>query len=478
MTANAPDVQSEKKPSPKSRRKLAADLEELARRKRENRLSYYEPYTKQKEFHETGNTHRQRLFMAGNQLGKSLCGSMEFGMHLTGNYPAWWNGKRYSGPIKAWATGVTSASTRDNPQRLLMGDTAHGTGSIPKDAIHKVEASRGLAGAVDTALIKHISGGLSKVRFLSYELGREKWQGETLDLIWFDEEPPIDIYTEGLARLSARKGHAFITFTPLQGMSDVVILFLQDESGGRHTTRMEIDEALHIDEEERKNIIAAYPEHEREARTKGIPMLGSGRVFNIPEDMLKEEPGKLPPHWPRICGMDYGWSHPSAAAWLAWDRDNDTVHIYDTYRKAEETPAIHAAAIKARGKWIPVAWPHDGLQHDKGSGVPLANIYRDSHDLNMLPNRTEFEGGGYGVEAGIAMMLDMMHTERLRVREDLSDWWDEFRMYHRKDGRIVKVRDDLMAATRYAIMSLRYAETENEARDRWKPIEYDNRGIV
>jgi hypothetical protein len=170
-------------------------------------------------------------------------------------------------------------------------------------------------------------------------------------------------------------------------------------------------------------------------------------------------------------GMDFGWDHPTAVVWGAWDRDTDTVHIYDCYRKKEATPVIHAATIKAKGAWIPVAWPHDGLQHDKGSGEELANQYRKL-GVNMLKEKAshpaqpgEEEGtGGNGVEAGIMDMLDRMQTGRLKVADHLNDWFDEFRLYHRKDGKIVKLDDDLLSATRYLIMMLRFAKVNTEKR--------------
>lgn len=145
--------------------------------------------------------------------------------------------------------------------------------------------------------------------------------------------------------------------------------------------------------------------------------------------------------------------------WIAHDRDTDTVHVYDCYRLSKETPIVHGAAIKARGDWIPVAWPHDGLQHDKGSGEQIAKQYR-GQGVKMLPERATFDDGSNGVEAGISEMLDRMKTGRLRVAAHLNEWWEEFRMYHRKDGLIVKEGDDLMSATRYAIMMLRYAKTK------------------
>lgn len=436
---------------------LARSLEELNRRRTEHRLARYEPYAKQREFHALGAQHRERMFMAGNQLGKTWAGAMEMAAHLTGEYPEWWEGRRHNEPVRAWCAGVTGESTRDNPQRLLLGSLGHqGTGSIPKAAIHDVRVGRGLPDAVDTVLVKHKSGGLSQISFKSYEKGREKWQGETLDEIWLDEEPPVDIYSEALARIAARAGNIYLTATPLLGMSDVVRRFMSDPSPDRAYVQMSIADALHIPPDERQRIIDGYPAHEREARVNGTPMLGSGRVFPIPESSIIEDPFAIPHYWPRICGVDFGWDHPTAAVWLAWDRDADTVHIYDCYRVREATPIIHAAAIKARGDWIPCAWPHDGLQHDKGSGAPLAEIYR-LQGVKMLEDHAEFSEGGRSVEAGVLDMFDRMQTSRLKIFSHLGDWLEEFRVYHRKDGRIVAKGDDLMAATRYAHMMLRHA---------------------
>lgn len=227
----------------------------------------------------------------------------------------------------------------------------------------------------------------------------------------------------------------------------------------RHVTRMTIEDAEHYTPEERAAIIASYPMHERDARAKGIPILGSGRVFPIAEDTIKVAAFAIPEHWPQIGGLDFGWDHPTAGVKLAWDRDADILYVANSYGVREATPIIHAAALKAWGDWIPWAWPHDGLQHDKGSGEALAAQYRDQ-GLNMLPERATFEDGGSGVEAGVAEMIDRMLTGRWKVFDHLEDWFSEFRLYHRKDGLIVKLNDDRISASRYAMMMSRFAETK------------------
>lgn len=223
----------------------------------------------------------------------------------------------------------------------------------------------------------------------------------------------------------------------------------------------------HLSETQKAEMLRAYPEHERDARAKGIPMLGSGAVFPIAEERITCDPVAIPKHWPQIIGLDFGWDHPTAAARLAWDRDADCVYVVGAYRRSKEIPAVHAAAIKPWGKWIPIAWPHDGEQHDKGSGVQLAEQYRQQ-DLNMLPEKATNAEGGNGVEAGIMDMLERMRTDRFKVFKGLNEWFSEFRTYHRQDGKIVKEVDDLMSATRYACMMLRFAITEPSS----KPLAY------
>lgn len=228
----------------------------------------------------------------------------------------------------------------------------------------------------------------------------------------------------------------------------------------RHTTRMTIEDAEHYTAEERAAIIATYPQHERDARVKGIPQLGSGRIFPLADDSISVKAFALPDYWPVLGALDFGWDHPTAAVKLAWDRDNDCVYVVNAYRVRQATPIIHAAALKAWGPNMPWAWPKDGEQH-KGdnSGKALAELYRDA-GLKLTAAYAQYEGNrGVSVEAGLMDMLDRMQTGRLKVFAHLNDWFEEFRLYHRKDGIVVKEYDDLMSATRYGIMALRYART-------------------
>ena len=437
---------------------------ELERRKSTNRLLDYKPYDYQIKFHNSNAT--QRLLMAGNRVGKSLSGAMEMAIHLTGKYPDWWEGRKFGRPIRAWAGGVSNETTRDVCQKELVGQpddpSAKGTGSVPLDDIGETVRKAGVPNAMNSLVVRHITGGWSRLGFKAYEMGREKWMGEQVDVIWLDEEPPASIYSQALTRTADKGGSVYMTFTPEQGMTQIIAQFINDIKKGQELIQAGWDDAPHMTTEVRDQILQALPPHERKMREKGIPQLGSGLVFPIVEEEILCDPIEIPTHWPRLCGIDFGWDHPTACVWIAWDRDVDTVYVYDSYSMRQETVPVHASAINARGKWIPVIWPQDGRQADKGSGKNLTEQYKKEgvnmcHDWFTNPPQQGMKDGtgGNSVEAGIMEMMTRMQTKRLKIFKNQSKMLEELRMYHRKDGKIVPINDDLISAMRYCIMSLR-----------------------
>ena len=207
-------------------------------------------------------------------------------------------------------------------------------------------------------------------------------------------------------------------------------------------------------------------------------MLGSGRIFPVAEDLIACEQRDFPTHWPRIGGMDFGWDHPFAAVELVWDRETDCVYVSRTYRCRETTPINHAAALRPWGKDLRWAWPRDGRRETlEGAGISLAKQYTEQ-GLDMLHEHSQFEEGSVSVEAGLMLMLDQMNSGRFKVFKHLNDWFEEFRLYHRRDSKVFKEGDDLLAAIRYALMMLRYARTRKEFDRLRGKIEYPNTGVV
>jgi hypothetical protein len=220
---------------------------------------------------------------------------------------------------------------------------------------------------------------------------------------------------------------------------------------------MTIEDAKHIPEEERARIIASWPAHERDARAKGVPMLGSGRIFQISEDAILEPPiQNIPPYWGKLWGIDFGISHPFAAVLLLYDRDNDIIHVHHCVRMGDALPVVHAQAMKSIGAAVPVAWPQDGTAREKNNGEQLAHSYRKT-GLLMLGSHATWPDGGLSTEAALLEMQERFATGRLKVASHLSQFLEEFRLYHRKDGVIQKIHDDIISATQKGIMMKRYA---------------------
>lgn len=198
-------------------------------------------YTKHLEFFRVGKDYRERCFMAGNRVGKTISGSYEMTCHLTGHYPHWWEGRVFNFPIRAWAAGKTNETTRDIIQVELLGNITFagqrklvdGTGLIPFHLLGMEQGQlswkAGVADLVDTIKVRHKSGGVSELGLKSYQQGRGSFEGTSRHVIWFDEEPPLDVYGEALIRTATTDGMIMLTFTPLEGMSDVVQEFLPKE---------------------------------------------------------------------------------------------------------------------------------------------------------------------------------------------------------------------------------------------------------
>ena len=445
---------------------LHSRLKDLETFRKFNRSKLFVPYKKQIEFFGDGLTARERLFMAGNQLGKTEAGAFEAACHLTGDYPDWWPGRRWNRPTRGWIAGESSETVRDGQQKKLCGTPGvladFGSGYIPREAfVEKPSLARGIADAYDTVQITHKAGGVSIGVFKSYKEGRQRFQTDTIDWGWCDEEPSEEIYSETLTRTAATKGMLFTTFTPLLGRTNLVRRFGDGDPDRRKVT-MTIDDVTHIDPAQKAKVIAGYRPHERAARARGVPMMGSGAIFALDRQLITEPTLEyIPKHWGKIWGIDFGVNHPFAAALLLWDRENDVIHVHYCLRMTGEgatiTPLNHAYAMKQIGAAVPVAWPHDGNNREKGSGENLAAIYT-KHSLRMLPEHATFAEGGLSVEAGVEEMRQRMVTGRWKVGAHCVDWFDEFDNYHRKDGLIVKENDDLLSASRYGMMMRRHAQ--------------------
>ncbi len=176
-----------------------------------------------------------------------------------------------------------------------------------------------------------------------------------------------------IARTTATDGIVFLSYTPLKGGGELTYRFLNEYCADRIDIRIDAQDARHISPERRAQLEESYLPHEREARIHGIPQLGIARVFPFPIETLMRpiNPDTDIKSWARwIVGVDFGYGHPFAAALCAWVNDTDEFFVVDGFKmeRGEAFTHIQRIAGMCRGLRIPIAWPHDGLQHEKGSG--------------------------------------------------------------------------------------------------------------
>jgi hypothetical protein len=242
-----------------------------------------------------------------------------------------------------------------------------------------------------------------------------------------------------------------LTFTPLMGMSEVVLAFLPNgklELGsavGKFVVMATWDDVPHLSAAVKAELYQAIPPFQRDARSKGVPQLGAGAIYPVSEDDITIPDFVIPAHWPRCYGLDVGWNK-TAAIWGAIDREDQTVYLYSEHYKGHAEPVVHTTAIQSRGIWIPGVIDPASRGRSQDDGKQLLQAYKDlGLDIGLADN---------GVETGIHRMWERLSGGKMKVFKSLQNWLAEYRMYRRDDkGHVVKSNDHLMDATRYLTAS-------------------------
>lgn len=421
----------------------------------------FTPNPKQLEFFETGNLAVERALMAANRFGKSLCAALEMTAHLTLNYPEWWNGYRYDHPITAWAAGVDLKSTNLSLKRYYIGDK-NGPGLIHPSLIVGEDKRE------NSYYVKNKNGDISTLTFKSHDQGADTFQAASVNVIHMDEQYPYAIHSECVTRIAkvSNDFHGMIlaTFSPIKGTTLLTLHFTQKESEYDEDAMMNVasgeihnsivyvnathDDALHIPEEEKKRLFLSYQPHEREARTKGIPSIGSGLIYPVSESKVVVSPFQIPDYWPRCFGMDFGW-HNTAVVFMARDPDSGVVYLYAEYLAGHLTPQHHAYhLIKLGADWMPGAYDIAGKGAQQDDGGNLVDLYTQAGIKSWFPAET----GKGTVEKGLMTVLQMLEEDRLKIFSTLTKTMFEYRMYARDDnGKVKKGNDHLLDAIRYGI---------------------------
>jgi phage terminase large subunit-like protein len=361
--------------------------------------------------------------------------------------------------------GYSGEKTRDLLQAPMVGQKngdKFAGGLIPADRIIGYESMTGTPNAVRTLFIRHRSGEVARVQFWSYNQGQHALMGDDVDWFHIDEEPRDPaIFPQVLVRTASgdrgKGGRGILTFTPENGRTELVIQFMDNPSRAQFCMQKGWDDAPHLNDQVKADLLSSFPSHQREMRTKGVPMLGHGRIYDIAEEDVVCQPFDIPPHFRVINGMDFGWDHPQAQVQLVIDQENEMFYVTRAWKKSRVSPNEAWGSTKSWALGVPTAWPADGLQTEKGSAKQQKSYYVEA-GFKLLANHATWPDGSNGVEAGLFEIRDLILKGKFKIFRGLRDLLDEFLQYHRDDrGHIVKVREDILDGMRYAYMMRRHA---------------------
>lgn len=411
------------------------------------------------------------LLMAANQVGKSRTGCVIDAHHLTGEYPEDWEGHRFDFPPLCWLLGYSGEKTRDLLQKKLFGRFINGElegGYIPKEKIIDALPMNGTPRAMREVRVQHVNG-IATCQFWSYSGTQHSLMGDVVDWFHCDEEPQDQaIFPQLITRTingnRGRGGKGILTFTPENGKTELVTQFMENDAPGQFMLTATWNDAPHITQEKKDSLLALYPPYQRDMRSKGIPLMGVGLIYQVDEDLVKCEPFQIPSHFKIINGLDFGWDHPLALVQLAIDEENNIIYVTHAFKRKQLAAYEAWQACRSWCENVPIAWPHDGYQTREvnSKAYEKRDMFIEA-GFEMLDTHATFEGGGVGVHVGIAQINNLFKTGQFRIFSNLHEVFEELRQYHtRRVGKdlkveIVKVKDDLLDAIRYAYMMRREA---------------------
>lgn len=443
---------------------------------------HFKPIPKMLEYYKAALGSSERLILGGNRSGKTYNVLEEGYYHVTGLYPEeWWPGYRFNRPIIAILASYRLTDTRDILQKKLFeGDIQDNIPPIIHESLIVSRANTSLKGAYDYVDIRHISGGVSRIYFKAYKQGASSFQGVKADWIHLDESVGFDVYQESLLRTASfNESKTFINVTmwPEKGQDELVCHFMNngnaDEiANNRFYMHLSWDDNIHMPESEKIRLEQSIPEWQREARIKGIPVFGQGKVFIQPESEIFIKPFDLRDpryrHFAYIYGLDP--SATSGGTWgfvlLAYDRDNDFVYACRDYKLSNVTPSEHSSNMS---RIIPFLGCY-GMCDPAGAGE---NQHTKESTIEFLQNTCGLKlikaNKVNGTkEAVIDSIYERIRRGTFKIMYDpetnsgCTNLVKEWRQYSRDEkGQIIKKNDHCIDALFYSYNGLEHAINEN-----------------
>lgn len=428
-------------------------------------------YPKYKEFIELSHRYKIKLITAGNRSGKTTLVLLETLYHCLNEYPEWWTGVRFEEKqgknFTVWMVSDTWDTSKEILQNILFFEkegAEFGTGMIPFDRIKSCKRmGKGMIDAFSEVRLKRKGGGTATIIFKSSKAGRKVFQGTTIDLIVMDEEPPEDVFLECVTRLITSGGHMLLAFTPLQGLTKMIQAFEEankDPGDMKKYIRVAQYDCPHFTQEMLDNYAATIPDWAKDARIRGIPMLGSGAIYQFDVNQVTCDSFPIPDDWYVWYALDVGWK-TTACAFFAENPNTGECYVFHELYKHHTQPYDYAREIKLI------------LNNPNLEGV-IDPASRGSNQIDGRDIRTILEDEGLKltsannkVTEGLLKCYEAFNFNKLKIFKNCKNTLAEFSTYRRDDkGNIVKADDHLMDAMRYGFVtkeSVKKIKTYNPA---------------
>lgn len=462
--------------------------------KKYNKLAYWKPYPFQEEWIKASLTYRQRYLSAANRIGKTYGACMELAAHITGYYPPDWQGRKIKATGDYWCIGVSQESVNNVLMKELLGVsdcrnlTDLGTGAIPKECIDVWSMVKDGARCLKVR-INHIDGSQNTLNFFASTQDESVFMGAAVHYILMDEQfkNESDLYAQCLTRTATTEGMISVTCTPEQGMSPLWTKFSSDDTGKLYFQSATWADAPHMTPEVIAELLAGYPAYQRDLRSKGIPVLGSGAVYPFSEEEINEaitiEDIKAKPYgYKLLWSCDFGYSSndtadPSTLLLCAYDVEADKVYTVKEWNSKNDgkhnrlahLPEHMASIIKASAfPYAPLLVPHDGKRQIEGTNSTRLSEFKRL-GINVLPNVFEIpfqltQGAidkpkhSRSLHWTIQYLCKLFDEGKLKLDVNhLPETMKEFRLYQWKDnGEPVDKNNHHLDALRYNAVSIKF----------------------
>lgn len=461
-----------------------------------NKLAFWQPYPFQLEWIEASKTYRQRYLSAANRIGKTYGAALELAVHITGLYPEWWDGKKFDieNPSTFWAIGVSQESVNSVLMKELLGVSdcrnlaGLGTGAIPKDCIDSFSLVKDGARCLQVR-INHVNGHQNTLHFFASTQDESVFMGSSVLYVLMDEQftKESELYAQCLTRTATTQGMISVTATPEQGITPLWDLFSKNESGRLYFQVATWDDAPHLSDEMKAELLAGYPEYQRDMRSKGVPVLGSGAVYpfndsEVNEKLAIEDIQKEPYSYKMLWSCDFGYSSsteadPSVLMLLAYNMEQDKIYVIREWNSKQgafknrlaHMPEHMATVIKASEyPYAPLLVPHDGKRQIEGTNTTRISEFKRL-GINVLPTVFEipfqlttgvFDAPKHprSIPWTVAYLNKLLSENKLKLDvSTLKHTMNEFRVYqYKENGEPKDSNNHHLDALRYGAVSIKH----------------------